>query len=332
MERRDSTFLSYFCISSVCSAGKMEKETSKEKILLRASWVSTIGNAVLSLLKIAVGIAAGSLAVLGDGIDSATDVVISVVMIFTARLMTRPPSRKYAYGYGKAEGIATKILAMVVFVAGVQMLISSIEAIFSDVPREMPSRLAIYVTLFSIAGKLALAWHQFRQGRRINSPMLTANGRNMRNDVLISAGVLLGLFFTFVLEMPVLDAVTGFVISVFILKTGIEIFMDSTAELMDGVKDETIYNKIFEAVEVVPGVSNPHRVRSRLVNGMYEILLDIEADGEMTLCRAHELAEEVEREIKDRVDNVFDIFVHVEPKGKCHADERFGLDKNMVEK
>lgn len=166
---------------------------SREKILIRTSWISTIGNAVLSVSKIIVGLLAGSLAVLGDGIDSATDVIISVVMIFTARIMSRPPSKKYVFGYEKAESIATKILSLVIFYAGVQMLLSSVESIFSDEAKEIPSAIAIYVTVFSIAGKLLLALYQYKQGKKINSSMLTANAVNMRNDVVISSGVLLGL-------------------------------------------------------------------------------------------------------------------------------------------
>ena len=77
---------------------------SREKILITTSWISTIGNAILSVSKIIIGLFAGSLAVVGDGIDSATDVVISIVMIFTARLINRPPSKKYVFGYEKAEG------------------------------------------------------------------------------------------------------------------------------------------------------------------------------------------------------------------------------------
>lgn len=96
---------------------------SREKILIRTSWVSTIGNAILSASKIIVGLFAGSLAVLGDGIDSATDVIISIVMIFTARIMNRPPSKKYVFGYEKAEGIATKILSLVIFYAGMHGMI-----------------------------------------------------------------------------------------------------------------------------------------------------------------------------------------------------------------
>lgn len=299
--------------------------------MIRTSWISTIGNAVLSVSKIIVGLLAGSLAVLGDGIDSATDVIISVVMIFTARIMSRPPSKKYVFGYEKAESIATKILSLVIFYAGMQMLLSSVESIFSDEVKEIPSAIAIYVTVFSIVGKLLLALYQYKQGKKINSSMLTANAINMRNDVIISSGVLLGLIFTFIFKLPILDSITGLIISLFIIKSSISIFMDSNVELMDGVKDVNIYNKIFEAVEKVPGAGNPHRVRSRMIGNLYNITLDIEVDPQMTLMQAHEIADAVEKSIENSIDNVYDILVHVEPAGKCQTDEKFGIDKGMVE-
>lgn len=304
---------------------------SREKILIRTSWISTIGNAVLSVSKIIVGLLASSLAVLGDGIDSATDVIISVVMIFTARIMSRPPSKKYVFGYEKAESIATKILSLVIFYAGMQMLLSSVESIFSDEAKEIPSAIAIYVTVFSIAGKLLLALYQYKQGKKINSSMLMANAINMRNDVIISSGVLLGLIFTFIFKLPILDSITGLIISLFIIKSSVGIFMDSNVELMDGVKDVNIYNKIFEAVEKVPGAGNPHRVRSRMIGNLYNITLDIEVDPQMTLMQAHEIADAVEKSIENSIDNVYDILVHVEPAGKCQTDEKFGIDKGMVE-
>lgn len=311
-------------ISDVC-------DTSRKNILIRTSWVSTIGNTILSASKIIVGILAGSLAVLGDGIDSATDVIISIVMIFTARIMNRPPSKKYVFGYEKAESIATKILSLVIFYAGMQMMLSSVKSIFSDEMKEIPSAIAIYVTLFSIVGKLLLALYQYKQGKKINSSMLTANAVNMRNDVIISCGVLLGLIFTFIFRLPILDSITGLVISLFIVKSSISIFMDSNVELMDGVKDINVYNKIFEAVEKVADVGNPHRVRSRMIGNLYMISLDIEVDPQMTITQAHEIADAVEKSIKNTIDNVYDILVHVEPAGKCQTDEKFGIDKEMVE-
>ncbi len=304
---------------------------SREKILIKTSWISTIGNAVLSVSKIAIGLWAGSLAVLGDGIDSATDVIISIVMIFTARVISRPPSKKYVFGYEKAEGIATKILSLVIFYAGAQMLLSAVESIFSNESKEIPSSIAIYVTLFSIVGKLLLAAYQYRQGKRIDSSLLTANAVNMRNDVVISSGVLLGLVFTFIFKLPILDSITGLIISLFIIKSSVSIFMDSNVELMDGVKDVNVYNKIFKAVEQVPGAGNPHRVRSRMIGNLYLITLDIEVDPQITITQAHEIADSVEKSIKGSVDNVYDILVHVEPAGKCQTGEKFGIDKGMVE-
>ncbi len=308
----------------------MNNPTEKEKILVRTSWISTIGNAVLSISKITIGLLFGSLAVIGDGIDSATDVIISVVMIFTANIINRPPNQKYVYGYEKAESIATKILSLIIFYAGIQMLISSVKGIFSTEPKALPDIVVIYVTIFSIIGKLGLALYQYRQGKKINSSMLTANAVNMRNDVLISTGVLVGLAFTFIFKLPVLDAVTGLLISLFILKSSISIFMDSNIELMDGLRDTSAYNKIFEAIDKVPGAMNPHRVRLRQVGGMYAISLDIETDGNITLKEAHNIAEAVENSIRQSIENVYDIIVHVEPEGKHISKEEFGIDREMI--
>lgn len=308
----------------------MEYKDARNKTIARTSWISMIGNGLLSAAKIVIGLISGSVAVLGDGIDSATDVVISIVMVFTARIMRRPPDKKYAYGYEKAESIATKILSLVIFYAGVQILISSVQRIFSSETADLPGMMAIYITLVSIAGKLGLSVFQFRQGKKINSSMLIANAKNMRNDVIISGSVLAGLFFGYVLHAPVLDSVAGLVVSIFIIRSSITVFLDSNVELMDGVKDVSVYKKIFEAVDKVPGARNAHRVRSRQVGNLYVIALDIEADGTISLNEAHKIAEDVEARIKESVEDVYDIVVHVEPEGANRSDEKFGIDKMMI--
>ncbi len=303
----------------------------KEKILIQASLGSVIGNIILSVAKIVVGIISGSLAVLGDGIDSATDVVISLVTLFTAKIINRPPNTKYVYGYEKADDVATKVLSFVIFFAGLQMLISTGKSIIFSEPREMPSNIAIYVTILSMFGKLGLAFYQFQQGKKVNSSMLMANAKNMRNDVIISGGVLLGLLFTFVLKLPILDSITGLLISLYIIKSSIDIFMDSNVGLMDGVKDISIYKKIIDAVEKVPGAANPHRIRSRQLGNMYVIDLDIEANGNLTLNEAHKIAHAVEKSIKQEIDNVYDIVIHIEPENTHHEIEKFGVDSSMVD-
>ena len=302
--------------------------TSRRNAIATASWIGILGNGLLSASKIVIGILSGSLAVIGDGIDSATDILISIMTLLVSGIVSKPPDAKFAWGYEKADTIATKALSFIIFFAGMQMIYTTATSLLSGTVRALPSMAALWVTLLSMAGKYILSLIQFRFGRKTGSAMLMANAKNMRNDILISFSVLLGLFFTFILELPILDTLAGLCIGVYIVKTAWDIFMESNVTLMDGIQDESVYNRIFESIEKIPGVFNPHRVKSRQIGSLYEIVLDIEVDGKMTLHEAHEKADEVERSIRENIDNIYDIMVHVEPLGRGSCDEKFGLDSH----
>jgi cation diffusion facilitator family transporter len=299
--------------------------------IIRASWVGVAGNALLSLMKIVIGIISGSLAVIADGIDSASDIITSLITLFTARILSRPPNIKYPYGYLKADTIATKALAFVILFAGAQLAIGTVRNLIQGIEREIPDMLAVYVTLVSIAGKFLLARHQLRVGKQTGSEMLRANARNMQNDVLISVSVLIGLLFTFVLEMPVFDSVTALVVSAWILKVGFQIFMQTNRDLMDANTDPEIYNRVFCAVAKVEGANNPHRVRIRKIGNFFMIVLDIEVDGEIPAREAHEICVRVEESIRRDIENVFDIMIHVEPAGFEHKAEVYGVSPGDLE-
>ncbi len=299
--------------------------SNNNKKIVFASYVSIIGNVFLSAIKIIAGVISGSIAVLSDGIDSATDVIISVVMLITAKIMNRPPNEHFVYGYNKAEGIATKMLSFIIFYAGIQMFLSAIECIFSPQTQHMPESIAIYVTIFSIFGKLFLSIYQTRIGKQLNSSMLIANGINMRNDIIISVSVLIGLIFTFIFKMPILDPIIALFMSLIVIKSSIGIFKDSSMQLMDGVKDVNVYEKIFAAVALIPDAHNPHKVRSRTIGNLYAIVLDIEVADNLTIKEAHSIANAVEDKIKEFIPEIFDIVIHVEPLGCNHKTEVYGV-------
>jgi len=289
-----------------------------------------IGNAVLSLVKITAGIISGSLAVLGDGIDSATDIVTSMITLVTAKIIKRPPDPKYPYGYLKADTIATKALSFVILFAGAQLAIWTIYGWIEGREKLLPSMLAVYVTILSIIGKIILAIHQYRKGKQTNTEMLIANAKNMQSDVLISTAVLIGLVFTFVLDLPVLDSITALFVSAWILKVGFQIFMKSTRDLMDGVSDPHMYDKVFRAVKRIEGVHNPHRTRIRKIGNYFMIALDIEVEPTLITQEAHELVCKVEKEIRKEIDNVFDIMIHVEPFGDVHKEAKYGVKQSDI--
>ncbi len=303
---------------------------NREKTIIQASWISIGGNAILAVVKIVLGLVSGSMAVVADGIDSASDIATSFITLITARLLAKPPNIKYPYGYEKADTVATKALSFVIFFAGAQLAISTIERITSGQVSVMPGMLAIYVTIFSIVSKLVLSVYLQKTGKNINSAMLSANGKNMQNDVLISGSVLVGLIFTFIFRIPVLDRITAFAVSIWIMKVALQIFFKTNVELMDGMNDPILYCELFNAVKNVRGAQNPHRVRVRKIGNFHMISMDIEVDPLMTVTDAHDIAQKVEEEIKNNLPNVYDIVVHVEPIGNAREDEKFGLTEKDV--
>ncbi len=305
---------------------------NREKLIVRASWVSIGGNALLSLLKIVIGLLAGSLAVVADGIDSAGDIVASVITLFTAFLVSRPPDLKYAYGYERADTVASKLLSFIVFFAGAQLAISTIQHLVKATPREIPTMLAIYVTVASIIGKVLLALYQGRVGKITGSLMLKSNARNMLGDVVISLAVLIGLFFTYILKMPIFDTITALLVSIWIMYVAFKIFRESSLELMDGVEDAGVYDRIFSAISKVDGASNPHRARVRKIGHRYMVAVDVEVDGEISVRDAHRVAHQVEEQIRAELEDVYDVLVHTEPVGDDSTEEKFGISQENLQK
>ena len=296
----------------------------------KASWVGIIGNSILAAAKIIIGFISGSLAVVGDGIDTATDILTYIVTLLAARIMNKPPNYKYPYGYSRAEAVATKALSFIIFFAGAQLFLSTLLRLIKGEANELPTLLAIYITIISILSKAALAFYQFKVGKKIESNMLIANAKNMRNDILISGSVLVGLVFTQVLHLPILDLITALAVSIWIMKAGFEIFMETSRELMDGVDNPDIYYKIFDSVEEA-GASHPHRVRIRKHSNLYTVALDIEVDGKLNVEEGHKVAKKVENAIKENIENVYDVMVHIEPSGNIEK-EKYGLSRNKMDR
>jgi cation diffusion facilitator family transporter len=295
-----------------------------------ASIIGIIGNAVLAAAKISLGFISGSLAVVSDGIDSTTDIVTSFVTLLASRIIAKPPDVRHPYGHRRAEAVATKVVAFVIFFAGAQLIRATIENILSGAVRQFPSVLAIYVTVASIIGKVFLAYVQYSYGKKTGSSMLRANARNMLNDVLISFAVLLGLIVIFILQMPVFDYIVAMLVSAWILKTAVQIFLESSLEVMDGIDDESVYSTIFQAINEVKGARNPHRTRVRRIGDKFIIDVDIEVDARLTVKQGHAIALKAEEKIKQKLKNIYDIIVHIEPAGNIEEDEKFGLSERIL--
>ncbi len=304
----------------------------RNRMIRSAAVISLGGNAVLAAAKIITGITAGSLAVLGDGIDSSTDVIISIVALAASAVMSKPSDQEHPYGHSRAETSATALLAFVIFFAGAQLCISTIEELAAGTVRSVPDSTALWVTIGSVAGKLILAWTQASAGRKTGSSMLLANAKNMRNDVIISVSVLVGLALSLLLQAPIADSIVALFVSVWVMRSALGIFRETNDEIMDGRADPALYQAVFDAVNSVAGAGNPHRTRVRRLASFLDIDLDIEVDARISVREAHDIAQAVESAIKQRIDNVYDIVVHVEPTGGGEHEEQYGLNERCLDK
>jgi cation diffusion facilitator family transporter len=298
----------------------------KARLIRLASFTALLGNVFLACVKIVLGLKAGSLAVVGDGIDSSVDVFIAVMSLIVARIISRPADKEHPWGHGRAETIATAVLGCLLFFAGAQLILNSVMNLLAGSSLRVPSPLALTAALISIAGKAVLAWSQYLFGKKAGSPMLRANGKNMAGDVILSGGVLAGLGLSLWLDLKAADAVMAILVGLWVIKSAVEIFMEVNLELMDGAQDTESYQAVFDAVRSVKGAGNPHRARMRRIAGLLDIDIDIEVKPDITVMAAHEIAQEVERAIKERVDGVYDIMVHVEPAGNLE-NEGYGLSE-----
>ena len=303
-------------------------QNTRTEIMRTASFIALGGNLLLCILKLTVGLITGSLAVLGDGIDTTTDVGIAVMAVLVSFVINKPSDSRYPWGRQRAETIASMVLAFIIMFAGIQLFIASINKliqVYKGALLPMPQRIAIIVTAISIAGKLLLALNQYFLGKKAQSLMILANARNMVNDIVISSSVLIGFIISLLFHAPYFDSLIALIVSCLIIKSAVTLFIELNVELMDGNTNKQLYERLFSAVATIPEVKNPHRARIRKMANLWDIDLDIEVDGSIPVCEAHSIAEKTSLVIRQALGNVYDIVIHIEPYNSDREGECYGL-------
>ncbi len=300
----------------------------KSKIIRRASILALLGNIFIFLIKLITAYFTSSLAILADAIDTGSDIGIAVMTLVVSFIIKLPSSKKYPYGRHRAETIASLILSLTIVTMGFQLLITSIKKLFSQnqVLDDRFQLVAILVIITSVVFKFLLALNQFVLAKKANSAMILANAKNMTNDILLSSSVLIGISFSYYFHLIYLDLIVALIISLFILHSGFSLFWELNIELMDGNTNNILYKKLFNTVAEMKNVYNPHRARIRKMANLFDINLDIEVDANTTVYQAHKIAEELTSKIKQNIENVYDVVIHIEPHGTENDEEEgFGL-------
>lgn len=298
------------------------------KLIKRASWVGIVANGILAVLCILIGILAGSFSVVGIGIDTSTDIITSFITLIATLVASKPPDKEHPYGHGKAEAVAAKLVSFCIFFAGAQLGYMSILRLINRDFTTVPGILALTVSVFSVIVKIFLAVYKYRIGKKVNSSMVLADAMNMRNDVLLSLTVFAGLFFTIYFKIGIIDLILALLLSLFIIRVAYKVFMESANELLECSGDPAVYGELFGIANTVEGVERPHRTRVRKLGNSLVIDMDIEVDPELPVFEAHKIACNLEEKIRDRMPEVYDIVIHIEPRGNVEENEKYGVSED----
>lgn len=275
------------------------------------AWISILVNFALFGLKLYYGNVSQSLALTADAFETLSDVATSLAIFFVARELNRAPDREHPFGHGRLEDTATLIIAVLLFVVGIQFLIQGYRKFLNPSPINfsLPAFLAI---LIGMGGKEVLAQIAFFLGRKTaNSSLLIAKAWHHRSDALDSLPVLVVFLFP---NYPWLDAAGSLFTSTVIIWMASKLLRDSVSRLLGRSISSEEKEKILNIASQYKEINNIHSIYLHDYGGKGVITMHIEVDGNLSVKEGHDLSEKIENEIKDQTG--FEGIVHIEPSSK----------------
>ncbi|MGA5690998.1 cation diffusion facilitator family transporter [Cytobacillus pseudoceanisediminis] len=286
-----------------------------------AAIIGIVGNIILAAIKWGIGIYSGSKALVADAVHSASDVAGSFAVYLGLRAAKQPPDKDHPYGHGKAEMIAAIIVAVLLFLVGIEIGKSSFESFFS--PIEPPKAIAIAAVLVSIIVKEAMFRYKYNLGKKLNSDALIVNAYEHRSDVYSSIAALIGIGCAIIggrmgIEwLEYADPVAGLIVSLMILQMAWRLGKESIHSTLDHVLHEEDTLEMRKTAESVDQVKRIDELHAR-EHGHYVIVdIKISVDPNMTVEDGHRVGKEVKRKLLG-LENVQNVFVHINP----YSEER----------
>lgn len=209
---------------------------SREKTIIRTSIISIIANIVLAGFKAFVGLLSNSIAIISDAVNNTSDALSSIITIAGTKLAGKAPNKKHPYGYGRIEYITSSIISCIVLYAGITSLVESIKKIIHPEAADY-SIITLIILISGIIVKFILGLFVKKKGKDVNSDSLVASGSDAFNDAILSISVLISAVIYMLFKIS-LEAYVGAVLSVFIIKSGLELVKESVDNIL-GVRIES---------------------------------------------------------------------------------------------
>lgn len=290
------------------------QSTDFEKTAVRVSVVTIFINAVLSVFKLCAGIFGKSYALVSDAIHSASDVFSTIIVLLGVKISSKKADKNHPFGHERFECVAAILLAVVLFATGVGIGYSGIDNIVTGEYNNfaVPGIIALVAAAVSIVVKEGMFWYTYNAAKKINSSALKADAWHHRSDALSSIGSLIGVIGG-LCGVKILDSIACIVICLLIIKAAVEIFFDAIKKMTDEACDEKTENEFREFISSCEGVKRVDELLTRQFGNRIYVNVEIACDGDLPLCKAHDIAENVHKGIEENFPLVKHIAVHVNP-------------------
>ena len=232
------------------------KESSREKTIVRTSIIGIIANVFLAAFKAVIGLMTNSIAIVLDAVNNISDAGSSLITIIGTKLAGKEPDKKHPFGYGRIEYLSAMIISVIVLYAGITSFVESVKQIIHP---ETPDYNAVSLVIVAVAVvvKIVLGRYVKGVGEKVNSDSLVNSGEDATLDSVISASTLVaaGIFLIFHVS---LEAWLGAIISLVIIKSGIEMLRDTISQILGEKNDPELVRGIRQTVIGFPEVQGAY--------------------------------------------------------------------------
>lgn len=301
-------------------SNEKHRSNDREKGIYRVTWIGSVVNALLLVLKFTAGLLGHSAAMIADAVHSLSDFITDVIVVVFVRISNKPEDKDHVYGHGKYETLATLIIGVLLFFVGIGILWQGASSIYGVLFRnekiETPGWIALGAALVSIIMKEALYHYTNIRGKALKSQTVIANAWHHRSDAFSSIGTAIGIGGAAFLgeQWVILDPIAAMVVSFFICKVAFQLAKPCLDELLEKSLPEKTVQAILQILNGFPEVSDPHHLRTRSIGNYCAVEVHIRMDGTTSLEAAHDTATRIEVRIKELLGPSTIVNIHLEPR------------------
>lgn len=276
-----------------------------------ASILGIIGNLFLLIIKATIGFITNSQAMIADAFNSAGDIISSVMTFIGNQIASIPSDDDHNLGHGKAEYIYSMLISIAMILMGLFVFKNSINSIFNRDKFDFSICLVI-VCIITIITKLCLFIYTDKLSKKYNNLLIKANSKDHRNDCVITLCNLIACLLT-LLNVYWFDGFVGSLISIWMIITSLKIFKESYDVLMDKSISLETKKKVYEIINSHEEIKKVIHFNSTPVGYKYQISFTIYVDGNLTTFQSHKIADDLEKEIGNKLDEIYLTVIHVNP-------------------